>query len=203
MRKLSTMTLATIGGIAVAAPLAMLAGPAIGGIIGAKVLGLSGAAATSAGLAVIGGGSLAAGGLGIAGGMLALTVTGSALGGALGAYLCNQYIADIEGFDIIQMRRGKTPAIITVSGFLTQGNDPEPTWGQIIPRALSDHAWYHVQWESKRLTSLGAMVAQSAGKAALAKCLADIAAKASKRAPKNLAAPLALVDIIGCDRCVM
>ena len=46
------------------------AAPAIGGFIGATFLGLSGAAATSAGLALLGGGSLASGGLGMAGGIV-------------------------------------------------------------------------------------------------------------------------------------
>ncbi|MFB7716765.1 hypothetical protein [Nocardia sp. NPDC056100] len=58
-----------------------LAAPAIAGAYGAIVLGYSGAVATSAGLAAIGGGSLAAGGLGMAGG--AAVITG--LSGAVGA----------------------------------------------------------------------------------------------------------------------
>ncbi|MBH0776633.1 coiled-coil domain-containing protein [Nocardia bovistercoris] len=58
-----------------------LAAPAIAGAYGALVLGYSGAVATSAGLAAIGGGSIAAGGLGMAGG--AAIITG--LGGAAGA----------------------------------------------------------------------------------------------------------------------
>ncbi|MRH92384.1 hypothetical protein GFY24_34020 [Nocardia sp. SYP-A9097] len=58
-----------------------LAAPAIAGAYGALVLGYSGAVATSAGLAAIGGGSIAAGGLGMAGG--AAVITG--LSGAVGA----------------------------------------------------------------------------------------------------------------------
>lgn len=45
-----------------------LAAPALGAVIGSSVLGLSGAAASSAGLAMLGGGALAAGGAGMAGG---------------------------------------------------------------------------------------------------------------------------------------
>lgn len=58
-----------------------LAAPLIGGAIGGA-MGLSGAAATSAGLALLGGGSLAAGGMGMAGG--AALVSG-ALGAAAGS----------------------------------------------------------------------------------------------------------------------
>lgn len=60
--------LACLGGGALCVVTGGLAAPAIGAAIGTTFMGLSGAAATSAGLAAIGGGSLAAGGLGMAGG---------------------------------------------------------------------------------------------------------------------------------------
>ena len=55
-----------------------LAAPAIGTAIGVHLLGLSGAAATSAGLAVAGGGSVVSGGLGMAGGTAIISAAGSA-----------------------------------------------------------------------------------------------------------------------------
>ena len=54
-------------------------GPAIGGLLGTAA-GLSGAAATSFGLALLGGGSLAAGGMGMAGGMWLITGVSAAIG---------------------------------------------------------------------------------------------------------------------------
>ena len=61
------------------------AAPVVGGAIGAS-LGLTGAAATSAGLALLGGGSLAAGGFGVFGGTILLTgVGGVFVAGAAGA----------------------------------------------------------------------------------------------------------------------
>lgn len=57
-----------------------LAAPAIAGAYGALVLGYSGAVATSAGLAAIGGGSIAAGGLGMAGGAALITGFSGAVG---------------------------------------------------------------------------------------------------------------------------
>lgn len=57
-----------------------LAAPAIAGAYGALVLGYSGAVATSAGLAAIGGGSIAAGGLGMAGGAAIITGVSGAVG---------------------------------------------------------------------------------------------------------------------------
>lgn len=60
-----------------------LAAPAIAGVYGTLVLGYSGAVATSAGMAALGGGSIAAGGLGMAGGAALITgVSGAAGAGA-------------------------------------------------------------------------------------------------------------------------
>jgi len=60
-KKIGTTTAVTMAGVAVIAPLAFVAAPAVEGAVGASFLELSGAAATNAGLATLGGGSLAAG----------------------------------------------------------------------------------------------------------------------------------------------
>ncbi|GAB3250316.1 hypothetical protein GCM10027562_09800 [Arthrobacter pigmenti] len=57
-----------------------LAAPAIAGAYGTLVFGYTGAVATSAGMAAIGGGSLAAGGFGMAGGAALITSFGGAVG---------------------------------------------------------------------------------------------------------------------------
>lgn len=57
-----------------------LAAPAIAGAYGTLVLGYSGAVATSAGMAALGGGSIAAGGLGMAGGAALITGVSAAAG---------------------------------------------------------------------------------------------------------------------------
>lgn len=60
-----------------------LAAPAIAGVYGTLVLGYSGAVATSAGMAALGGGSIAAGGFGMAGGAALITgISGAAGAGA-------------------------------------------------------------------------------------------------------------------------
>lgn len=69
-----------VGGAAVGVLTLGLAAPVIGAAIGG-FMGLSGAAATSAGLAMLGGGSLAAGGLGMAGGTLIVAGAGGAVAG--------------------------------------------------------------------------------------------------------------------------
>lgn len=75
-------TLVALASVAVAVT-GGLAAPIIGGAIGAA-MGLSGAAATSAGLAFLGGGAIAAGGAGMAGGTLAIIGGGAILGGVGG-----------------------------------------------------------------------------------------------------------------------
>jgi hypothetical protein len=61
-----------------------LAAPALGAALGSSA-GLSGAAASAHGLALLGGGSLAAGGMGMTGGVWMVTGTAAAAGGVLGA----------------------------------------------------------------------------------------------------------------------
>lgn len=65
-----------------------LAAPTIAAAVGG-MMGLSGAAATTAGFAVFGGGSLAAGGMGMAGGMQVLVGGGALVGALSGAGVAN------------------------------------------------------------------------------------------------------------------
>ena len=89
------------------------AAPAIGGIIGG-FLGLSGAAATSAGLAMLGGGAIAAGGMGVAGGTMVI-IGGGALLGAGGAGIGNSILrSSKDGIEIIVNQLAKLEAISRV-----------------------------------------------------------------------------------------
>ncbi len=86
-----------------------LAAPAVGAIVGTYALGLSGAAATSAGLAMLGGGSLAAGGAGMAGGTLMVAgvagfgagATGAARVMAAGANNSTAVLADMAKLEVL------------------------------------------------------------------------------------------------------
>ena len=82
-KKTALMAAGTVGGAALIALTGGLAAPAIGAAIGSG-LGLSGAAATSAGLAALGGGALAAGGGGMAAGTSLIIGAGAAAGAAAG-----------------------------------------------------------------------------------------------------------------------
>ncbi len=93
------------GGLIVMALGGWLLAPAIGGAIGAAA-GLSGAAATAHGLAILGGGSLAIGGAGMAGGMWVVTGAGAAIGLAAtsGSTLLLQLGADAARQELIKLQ---------------------------------------------------------------------------------------------------
>ena len=77
----------------IAAVIAIMLAPTLAGHLGSALFALHGAAATSAGLAFLGGGALAAGGFGMAGGTFAIMVGGSIIGYSLGN---NAYKAGVK-----------------------------------------------------------------------------------------------------------
>ncbi|MBE1513443.1 hypothetical protein [Nesterenkonia halotolerans] len=74
------IALVSAAGLGLGALTAGLAAPVVGALFGSAVLGYSGAAATSAGLAALGGGSIAAGGFGMAGGAAVIAGAGGVAG---------------------------------------------------------------------------------------------------------------------------
>lgn len=101
------VTLAVVGGAGV---------DSVGGFIGGQ-MGLSGAAATSAGLAWLGGGSLATGGFGMAGGTFLLhaashTVTtgGASLAARLAGTSPSAFISELAKLDVVVERGGCSAA---------------------------------------------------------------------------------------------
>src|SRR5699024_7779034 len=119
--------------------------PAIGGAIG-TLGGLSGAAATSHGLALLGGGSLAAGGLGMAGGTAVVTATGTALGGAIGATTVTAYTKADKSFDVERLKDGDGPPVVIASGFLTEGDRGWGPWRRMVEGAYPTSPVYRVTW---------------------------------------------------------
>lgn len=192
----SKVTFGSIAAVGVAAPFALLAAPAIGGAIGSLGVfgGLSGAAASSHGLALLGGGSLAAGGLGMAGGTAVVTAVGGAVGGALGASVTNAYLGEDRSFRIELLRPGSGGVpVIVASGFLSDGkNEKWANWKQVVTRRYPNSPVYRVHWGAKELRELGvfgaALLAKTGGTAA-AKVAAAAATKAGARFLGNLAAP--------------
>jgi hypothetical protein len=186
-----------VGAVAVVATgVGAVAAPAIGGAIG-SLGGLSGAAATSHGLAVLGGGALSAGGLGMAGGTVAVALTVGSLGGVGGGILVNKYVGDIQGFDIKKRHAGKSdqPNIIFVNGFLNQNQSLIEGWKPTLQKHYPSSNWYEVDWESKKLRDLGALAAKSGSKKAFTKIFKEVAKKAKKQSPKKLG-PLAVLSTL-------
>ncbi len=181
---------------ALAVPMAFAAAPVIGGALGGSVLGggLSGAAATSHGLAMLGFGSVAAGGLGMQGGLTVVVVTGTALGGVLGAATSTAYVCDDKSFRIEQLRDGRGASVLLASGFLTEGSDGWGDWQRMINERYPDNPVYRIHWGSKELSAFGVLAGIGLGKAAGAKALAAAAGRASRRAAGKVpyAAPLFL-----------
>jgi len=200
LAKTGKMALCMGGGAVVCGPLFLVAAPAIGGAIGSAIGGYSGAAATSYGLALLGGGSLAAGGWGMAGGMAVATASGIVLGSGISAYIGNSYLADIDGFDIKQIRSGDQPAIITINGFLSEEDKKNEKgyqdWEKLISEKYSGHEWYHVYWESKRLYHIGSLIVTVGGTATLGAAVTLAAKKATKEAAKKLGPAAIALTII-------
>lgn len=176
-------------GAAVIGPAAFFAAPAVGAAIGSSALGgsLSGAAAVSHGLAMLGGGSLAAGGMGMAGGAAVVAATGAALGGSLGLTTMAAYVGDDKSFRIQQLRDGDGAPVLIASGFLTQGDDDGwGPWRRMIDKRYPDRPVYRVHWGSKELKSLAAVGGAGAGKAAAAKVVAGMAGRGSVKAAAKI-----------------
>jgi hypothetical protein len=185
---------------ALALPLAALVMPAVGGAFGVSVLGLSGAAAKSAGLAWLGLGSLASGGFGMAGGAVLVTAVGGALGGTLGGVVANRYFSEVSGFAIEKIRDGKDPALICIDGFLTEGTDRASDWLDGLGSTYEDHAVYHVRWESKTLHDLCSCTLEALGKQGAGWGVRYFAQSASAAAASALAPVVAafnLADLVG------
>jgi len=172
----------------VVAPLAFLGAPFIGGAVGATFFDLSGAAATSKGLATLGLGALSTGGLGMAGGTAVVTGAGAALGGAASGAVANAYWGDVQGFKITQLKEGRGPSVVVINGWLTEkGKNLERGWLNSLGRFYGPNPWYLVEWENKCLSDLGKLSVDSGGQAAALAALAKMAQQASAKATGPMA----------------
>jgi pimeloyl-ACP methyl ester carboxylesterase len=173
-------------GLAVGAPLAFLAAPAIGGAVGALLGSYTGAAATSYGLALLGGGALAVGGLGMAGGTLVITALGASLGCALGASVMNAYVREDRSFHIEMLQGGRGIPVIVCNGFLSESGRGWGEWHDIITKRYADSPVYRVHWGAKELKDLGFLGAGGAAVTAGVAALKEAAMKAAKMAARRL-----------------
>lgn len=154
LNRAAKLAVAGTVGLAVAASLGLVVAPAVGGAIGSTFLGLSGAAATNAGLATLGLGSLAAGGIGIAGGNLVIAAAGGLLGSAVGVMALSGYIGDDSSFNITKIRGGAGVPVLILRGFLTEGKPSWRTEVRAVEAAYPDSPLYAIEWGSKELLDL-------------------------------------------------
>lgn len=164
----------------------LLAAPAVGGAIGTLVGGYAGAAATSYGLAMLGGGAVAAGGLGMVGGTYVIAAAGAALGSALGASITNAYVSEDKSFAIEKFRDGPGIPVIVARGFTTE---KDPNWKsamQMVERRYPDSPIYRLHWGSKELSKLAALAVKNLGAKQAMAAAGGAAARAGKMAAKKL-----------------
>lgn len=148
--------------VALAAPAALIAAPAIGGAVGSLVGGYSGAVASSYGLALLGGGPLAAGGLGMAGGTVVVTALGTALGGTLGASITNAYVREDKSFHIEMLQGGPGTPVVVCNGFLSENGRGWGEWKKLVTTRYPDSPVYRVHWGAKELKDLGILTGYGA-----------------------------------------
>lgn len=127
-----------------------LAAPVIGGAIGSAFFGLSGAAATSAGLAFLGGGSLAAGGAGMAGGMTLVSTVMGTCGTGIAGWKAKRRLDNIKEWGIQHIDGNGLHTCLGISGFLQQNYSHTDIWSDladVFPKSNN----YTLAWESKAL----------------------------------------------------
>jgi pimeloyl-ACP methyl ester carboxylesterase len=173
-------------GVAMATPLAYFGAPVIGGAVGALVGGYSGAAATSFGLALLGGGSLAAGGLGMVGGTYVVAGLGAALGGSLGASVMNAYLQQDKSFHIEMLKDGTGVPVVVCNGFLSESGKGWGEWKTIVTSRYPDSPVYRVHWGARELRHLRLLGANGAAGALGMAAVKNAAARAAQEAAKKI-----------------
>ncbi|ARU51098.1 hypothetical protein CBR64_05925 [Cellulosimicrobium cellulans] len=195
LSKVSKLAAVGVIGVAAAGPIAFVAAPAIGGAIGSLGMfgGLTGAAASSHGLALLGGGTLAAGGFGMAGGTAVVTVVGAAVGGTLGASVSNAYVREDKSFRIELLRPGKGGVpVVVANGFLTEGDQEKwGGWRTIVDARYPDSPVYRVRWGAKELKDFGVMGAALAARTSASAAVKGAATVANKAGAKLLGSTFA------------
>ena len=171
------------------------AAPLIGGFIGTTVGGYSGAAATSYGLALLGGGSVASGALGMAGGTAVVAAVGGGLGGVMGLGLSSAYVGQDKSFAIEKLKDGRDVAVVVCSGFLTEGKQGWGDWERIVTERYPDSPVYRVHWGARELNDLAFVLGANTGKFVASSFVKKAAAMASKSAAK-IASPISSAMII-------
>ena len=188
-KRVATVTGVTLGAGALLAVTGGAAAPVVGGFIGSTFLGLSGAAATSAGLALLGGGSLAASGWGMAGGGVAVASAFGLAGLGIGGSAISRRTGDVQDFEFEHLAGTSSHVLVAVSGFLSAKDDFAQNWrGLSEPFKYSDR--WSLRWESEHLLRLGKVISGPFREFVLSKLIERGALSASKAAAGALMTPM-------------
>lgn len=169
-------------------PLAIMAAPAVGGMVGvlASQMGagaaLTGAAATNYGLALLGFGSIASGGLGMAGGTMVVSAVGTALGSSLGASVMNAYVRDDKSFKIELFREGVGTPVVIARGFTTENTNKWRDAVEFVETKYPEAPIYFLHWGAKELQDAAVLIGAVTGKGVGKAAAGGVIKKASKKA---------------------
>jgi hypothetical protein len=190
---------AVVGGAALLGVTGGLAAPALGGAIGVHLLGLSGAAATSAGLASLGGGALGTG-FGMAGGTMAVQGVCGLTGAALAGSAMFRRTAEVREFEPVHLAGESMHAVLAVSGWLTQKQEHQDVWETPLAATWPEATRWALKWESQNLQSLGKVLVSAGVQGAAQTAVASVAKSAVRTAgwlvalPATAAQSFALID---------
>lgn len=179
----------------------LFAAPLVGGAIGTMVGGYSGAAATSYGLALLGGGAVGSStfAFGMAGGTAVIAAVGGGLGGVMGMGLTNAYIREDRSFSIEQLQHGDGVPVIVCSGFLTEGASGWGNWERPVTQRYPDSPVYRVHWGAQDLAALSAVLGGGSARYVAGQVLRKGAMRASKQTAMRaspLTGGLIAVDLV-------
>jgi hypothetical protein len=191
-RRWKIVVAAVAAGVAAVAFTPLLA-PAIGGAIGSYGLGLSGAAATSAGLSTLGGGSVAAGGWGVAGGTATIASTLSLTSAGLIGRKVARRIGPVDEFRYGHLGGEGMHCFIAVPGFLSERVNPKRVWGE-LPSIAGHGRHYALVWESQYLYDIGAKLVSVGMRAFISRMVYAFARHASRAAARTFLWPASVLE---------
>jgi hypothetical protein len=194
--RLAIVAGAAVGAGALAGLLTLGVASVVGGALGVAAYGLTGAAATAKGLAVLGGGAIAAGGAGVAGGQALLTSLAASAGAARMGLAVSRLTGHVGDFELVPLGGASAHVVLGVSGFLSHESGYAEDWA-----ALGD-AWpcaerYALKWEAEKLLKLGGSMSEVAGKLGLLAVVSGVGSRAVSTAVPMLAVPGAALAATG------
>lgn len=188
----ATLSGTAVAMLAIGASGGLALAPMVGSAIGTTFFGLSGAAATNAGLAALGFGSLASGGLGMAGGSMVVAAAGGLLGSAFGVQTLNAYLGEDKSFDIRRVREGTGTPVLIARGFTTEKNLDWSKEVKAVEVAYPNSPVYLIEWGSKERRELVAFLYPGVGAAGGAALKGSVKRASKKIATRANAAGIAL-----------